>query len=381
MKPETLSRLFDYAVRIRRRLHEYPETGFDLPLTTALVAAELDAMGIACTNRYGTCSIVAELGQGDELLAVRADMDALPVDEVVDVPFRSKHPGKMHACGHDMHTAVLLAVAGYLKAHESELHRRVRLIFQPSEEGQISGAEMMVKNGVMDGVDRIICTHCENMLDAGLIGVCPGDYQAACVPATITFTGRASHATLPENGIDAIAMAHDAYARMKAMVAQEAGERPYIWSVGRFSGGTVHNVIADRCAMDISFRFYDMVLEARVQERVRTICDEVAERCGGGVIYDWHISTGPVHNDPAMTAAFAQCCTAAGLDVRPIPRRMSSEDFGWYLAKRPGMIFRFGTRNEAQGCTTTAHCSDFKPDETGMQSAIRAFCAYIFSRN
>lgn len=375
-----LDALFAYAVGIRRQLHEYPEVGFDLPRTTALVAAELDAMGIAYTEKYGMCSLAADIGQGEKLIALRADMDALPVNEDVDLPFRSKIPGQMHACGHDAHTAILLAVAKHLKAHEAELPCRVRLIFQPSEEGQQSGAEMMVKNGVMDGVDHIICTHCENMLEAGLLGACAGDYQAACVPATISFIGRASHATLPENGVDAIAMAAEAYARMKNMVAQEAGDRPYIWSVGRFSGGHVHNIIADRCEMDISFRFYDMTLEPRVQAKVREICGEIAARYGGAVEYDWHVSTGSVYNDPALVQAFIRKCGQAELPVQEIPRRMSSEDFGWYLAKRPGLIFRFGTRNEAEGCTATAHCSDFKLDENGMRAPIAAFCAYVMGK-
>ena len=220
MTQAELNSLFAYAVDIRRKLHAYPEVGFDLPRTTALVDAELRAMGIEPTGKYGMCSLVGDIGQGEKLIALRADMDALPVNEDVDLPFRSQIPGQMHACGHDAHTAILLAVARHLKAHEAELPCRVRLIFQPSEEGQQSGAEMMVKNGVMDGVDHILCTHCENMLEAGLLGVRAGDYQAACVPATISFLGRASHATLPQNGVDAIAMATEAYVRMKQMAGR-----------------------------------------------------------------------------------------------------------------------------------------------------------------
>lgn len=182
--------LYDYAVTIRRQLHEYPEVGFDLPRTAALVSGELSRMGIAHTGRYGTCSVVADLGQGETCIALRADMDALPVEEKVDLPFRSQIPGAMHACGHDSHTGVLLAVARYLKQHEAELPCRARLIFQPSEEGQISGAQMMVENGVMDGVDHIVCTHCENALDAGVLGYRAGDYMAACIPATLRFLGK-----------------------------------------------------------------------------------------------------------------------------------------------------------------------------------------------
>lgn len=379
MEQAMLDALYDYAVAIRREIHEYPEVGFELPRTTALVEAELTKMGIVHTGSYGTCSVVADVGAGDFCLALRADMDALPVEEKVDVPFRSKIPGAMHACGHDSHTAVLLAVAKYLKAHEAELPCRVRLIFQPSEEGAISGAEMMVDHGVMDGVDLILASHCENDLQSGLIGCRAGDYQAACIPATIRFLGKTAHATKPEQGVDAIAMAHEAYARLKTMVKEEAGDARYIWSVGRFSGGHVHNVIADCCEMDISFRFYDMDFAGRVEKRVHEICTQIAAAYGGSTQVDFHMSTGPVYNDEAMVQAFTAALGRSGVAVQEIPLRMSSEDFGWYLLKAPGMLFRFGTRNEATGCTALAHCNDFCIDESGMKAAIRAFVTFVMN--
>ena len=205
-----INELYAYAVTIRRKLHAYPEIGFALDKTVALVTDELEKMGLCPTHKYGKGSVVAELGQGEKIIAIRADMDALPVEEKTDLPYKSKIKGQMHACGHDAHTAILLAVAKYLKDNERELNLKVRLIFQPSEEGQISGAKMMVDNGVCDGVDHIICTHCENAMDTGKIGICYGDYMAACIPATICFKGRTSHATLPEYGIDAVAMAVEA---------------------------------------------------------------------------------------------------------------------------------------------------------------------------
>lgn len=377
MNSARLEQLYEYAIDIRRQIHQYPEVGFDLPKTTALVAEELRCMGIEYTQQYGTCSLSADIGQGDICIALRADMDALPVEEKTGLPYTSKVPGKMHACGHDAHTAVLLAVAKYLKEHETELRCRVRLIFQPSEEGAISGAKMMVDNGVMDGVDLIVTTHCDNSFEAGLIGLHAGDYQAACIPATIRFIGKSAHAAIPEGGIDAIGMAAEAYAEMKQMVAWEAGDIRYIWSVGRFQGGHVHNVIADKCELDISFRFYDMDFADRVGKQVFAICDKAAGRYGGKVEYDWHMSTGPVINNPELTEAFRVIAENNGLSTCEIPSRMSSEDFGWYLEKAPGMLFRFGTRNESLGCTALAHKSEFCMDESGMKSAIHAFIAFV----
>lgn len=373
----TLTDLYEYALGLRRQLHEYPEIGFDLPRTVQLVSGELQKMNITYTHAYGKGSVVAELGQGEKCIALRADMDALPVEEKTDLPYKSKIPGQMHACGHDAHTAILLAVAKYLKEREQALPCKVRLIFQPSEEGAVSGAKMLVEHGVMDGVEHIICAHCENTLESGKIGIHYGDYMAACIPVTIRFHGRTSHATAPQSGIDAVAMAVEAYGKMKATVARKAGQSKYIWSVGRLQGGHVHNVIADLCEMDISFRFYDVELAKRIEHHVRTICNEIAGRYGGSAELLWNMSTGPVHNDKSIVEHFANVAKSAGLPIGIMPQKMSSEDFGWYLTKAPGMLFRFGTRNEALGCTTSAHRNDFRIDEAGMKTAIQAFCAYV----
>ena len=373
-----MEELLRYAIEIRRNIHEYPEVGFDLPRTTALVTEELEKMGYVPSHEYGTCSVVADIGTKGERIAVRADMDALPVTEINDLPYKSKVAGKMHACGHDSHTAVLLAVAKYLKAHENELSRRVRLLFQPAEESAVSGAKMMMDNGVLEGVDEVICTHCDNTVDVDELTLCPGDYMAACVPLRITFFGKTSHAAFPQNGIDAVAMGVDAYGAMKEAVKEEAGDVPYIWCNGRLSGGTAHNVIPDRCEMDISFRFYDMDFAARVEARIKKICEEIAARYGGRCEIDWSMSTVPVHNETARALCFEETVQKAGMKVNRVPPRMSSEDFGWLLCKVPGFIFRFGTRNESLGCVGPSHKNTFMIDENGMASAIRAFLEYIY---
>ena len=373
-----MDELFDYAVRCRRYLHENPETNFDLPKTVAFVCGELERAGIDYTTKYGKGSVVAEVGPQDaEMLALRADMDALPVEEKTGLPFASKTPGKMHACGHDSHTAVLLAVARALKSREKELRHRIRFIFQPSEEGPVSGAKMMLDNGVLEGVSTVICTHCENPLQTGYIGVRAGDYMAACVPLTLEFFGKTCHATMPDGGINAIAMAHEAYTRLEQAVGQLAEDRPYIWSVGTFQGGTAHNVIADYCKMDISFRFYDMEFCRRVHEKLEQICGDIAQRYGGSYKHNWHVSTVAVHNDRATTEAFTRILSEHGFALKTMDRRMSSEDFGWFLQAVPGMIFRFGTGTKGHG---KPHQNDFVLDEAGMKTAIDAFVTFALNQ-
>ena len=373
----TANEYCEYAVEIRRILHQYPEIGFNLERTVALVSEELDKAGIPYTYKYGKSSVVAELGKGNTTIALRADMDALPVEEKTSLSYKSKIPGQMHACGHDAHTAILLAVAKYLKKNENKLNCKIRLIFQPSEEGQVSGAKMMVDNGVMNGVDHIICTHCANTIDAGKLGTCAGNHMAACIPATIRFFGKSSHATLPQFGIDANAMAIEAYRQMKEAVDSEAGSDSYIWCVGRISGGHVHNVISDLCEMDISFRFYDMDFAKRVEKSIKTICTSVAESFGGKCEINWNISTGPVYNNEDITYNFEKILSEENIHFENIKSRMSSEDFGWYLTKVPGMLFRFGTGGKDN--TTVAHNNDFYINEEGMKTAIHAFCAYVMN--
>lgn len=376
--------LFQYMSDLYHRLHQCPELGFDLYETTAIVAAELDAMGIPYTKEFGQCSLVGTIGnkEGVPTIGLRADMDALPVDELVDVPFKSRNPGAMHACGHDSHTAILLTTAKALKEREAELSCNVKLFFQPSEECAVSGAKMMVDNGCLGGVDAVLATHCEPTLDANTIGYYSGDYMAACIPICLKFYGIASHATLPENGVDAIAMAVESYHRLKEMVKEEAGDRTYIWSVGQFAGGEVHNVICDEVTQQISFRYYDEAFAMRVMERAEAICQDIAAKFGGRAELQWRISTVALHNDEALTQKL--CQVVSDLDsvmLQQMVQKKSSEDFAWFLRQVPGVIFRYGSGNKAKGWTATAHRPDFRIDEEGMKAAVLTFVNFVLEYN
>lgn len=371
---------YDYAVACRRELHRHPETLFDLEHTVAFVRARLEELGIAWAEA-GPSSVTAWIGPEDAGTAIglRADMDALPIQEQTGLEYASETSGKMHACGHDAHTAILLTVARVLKRHEAELKVRVKLLFEPSEEGEISGAKSMVEHGAADDIDLVLATHCNNDVPVGCIGVRAGDFMAACNPITLTFHGKTAHATLPEQGVDAIAMAWEAYGALKAIAAAEAGvDTVYIFSMNYFHGGTAHNVISDRCELKISFRYYDRDFAARVEEKCLAKCREIANRYGGTVEANWYCSAPPVYNAPELTEQFRGAVeqTLPGRLVE-LALRKSTEDFSWFLQKKPGLLFHFGTRNEQTGCTTLAHCSDFRIDERGMEYAAEAFLAFV----
>ena len=372
--------LFAQAVADRRWLHAHPEVDFDLEQTAAYIRSRLDGIGVLHEGDYGTCAVCAHVGDVSgrlPIVALRADMDALPIQEASGVPYASLHPGKMHACGHDSHAAVMLAVARVLKSMEGDLPCGVRMFFQPSEEGVLSGARMMVEHGAMDGVACVVGLHCENTLPTGTIGLHAGDYMAACAPVEIAFIGRPAHAALRTGGVDAVAMAVRAYDAMARAVAEEAGERPYIWSVGCFNGGTAHNIIPGRCELKITFRYFDQAFADRAMTRVEAVCAAIAANAGGSAEVKWHVSAPPVINDAAIVERLGRAARARGLPVVQMPSRMSSEDFSWYLTKAPGALFRFGTRNEALGSTMLAHRADFCIDEDGMRAAIEAFVAFV----
>lgn len=374
--------LFQYVIDLRRTIHRHPEIGVDCPVTAALIKRELESAGIEYSEEFCENSVVGYIGHdpNKKTLALRADMDALPVTEKSGVPFASEIPGKMHACGHDSHTAILIGVAKTLKAEEDSLSCNVRLVFQPSEECEVSGAHIMTDNGVMNGVDCIMGIHCEPTMMAGEVGIRPGRYMAACMIVNIVFHGRTSHATRPEGGIDAIRQAYESYEKIASIVKEEAAGEEYVWSVGRFEGGTAHNVIADRCELEISFRYYNEEFALRAINRVKAECELIAARFGGTVDVDYCISTHPVFNDPALSEQFTEFYEKeTGKKPVLMPIRMSSEDFSWYLRKAPGFIARFGTGNEAGDCCAPAHRNDFKINEEGIRSGIEAFLS--FARN
>ena len=203
----------DYIISLRHEIHEYPEIGFDLPKTIAVVKRELENLGIEYTTRYGESSVVGIINPDKKhfTIGIRADMDALLIEEKTDLPFKSKIKGQMHSCGHDAHTAMLLGTAKALKAMEDKIACRVMLVFQPSEEGIRSGAEELVNGGLMDEIDVIVGLHIENWLESGKIGACAGASMASSRNFRIDFYGATAHASLPQSGKDALACAVRTY--------------------------------------------------------------------------------------------------------------------------------------------------------------------------
>ena len=361
----------EYILALRHEIHEYPELEFDLPRTLAVVRRELDALGIPYTEQYGRSSIVGYLNPDckDFTIGIRADMDALPLTEKTDLPYASKIPGSMHACGHDAHTAMLLGTAKALKALEKELKCRVLLVFQACEEGSDSGAREMVKDGLMDEIDLIIGMHIENWLEVGTVGVGEGACMAASHPIHIEFFGKTAHASLPQSGANALAMAVNTYTGIQTMLATRIDPfAKYICCVGQLTAGHTDNVIPDYAQMKISLRSYDTALESFIVENIRAIAENAAKVQGGTVKFHHETKALPVINHPVVRQAVLESAAkvVGERNIAPMPIKMSSEDFSFFVDKKPGAFIRLGTRNAAKGCVTLPHNNDFLLDEDAL---------------
>lgn len=360
-----------YIISLRREIHEYPEVGFDLPKTIAVVKRELDSLGIAYTEAYGESSVVATINPDKKhfTIGIRADMDALLIDEKVDLPYRSKIEGQMHACGHDAHTAMLLGTAKALKQMENQISCRVMLVFQPSEEGVRSGAAELVKGGLMDEIDVIIGLHIENWLPSGCLGICKGSSMASSRNFRLDFYGSTAHASLPQSGVDALATAIRTYNNMQYMLSREINPfSKYICSVGKLSGGTTQNVVADHAYMLGTIRTFDMELDAFLIRRIEEIANNAAAEVGAKAVLDTSLQAHVLYNNPyisELVLASGEKVVGADRIVR-MPEKLSSEDFSHYLTKKPGVYLRLGTRNEEKGCVTLPHNNDFLIDESAF---------------
>ncbi len=371
-----------YILAIRRELHKYPELAFDLPKTLALIRRELDSMVIPYTEEYGKSSIVAFINPDctDFSIGLRADTDALPLTEKTGLPYASQHPGIMHACGHDAHTAMLLGAAKALKTMEKDLCCKVVLLFQACEEGELSGAKLMVQDGVMDLVDVIVGMHIENWLETGTVGICPGVSMAASHPLRIEFFGKTAHATLPQSGVDALSMAVETYNGIAAMKATQMNPfDKYVCTVGMLAAGSTDNVIPDYAEMKISLRTFDTKLETFIVENIRTIAENAAARRGGTIAFHEDTKALPLCNDPLVSRQLLESAAKiVGQEkIVTMPEKLSSEDFSFYVSQKPGAFLRLGTKNAAKGCTTLPHNNDFMLDEDALPLGSQIFVQFI----
>ena len=379
--------LQEYMIQLRRDLHQIPEVGYDLPETSAYVAAELDRLGIPYERSGRDSSLIAEIagGRPGKTIALRADMDALPIAEATDIPFPSRHEGRMHGCGHDAHMSMLLGAARVLATHREEIPGTVRLIFQTAEE-QSRGAQVVIENGGIDGVDAVFGTHIGSIVDktipAGTFIVPSGCCMAAFDKFIIRVKGIGCHGSTPEKGVDPINIAAHIILALQALNAREVkATRPLVLTLGMIQGGSQYNVIPGDVTIEGTIRTLEEDLRQFIARRIGEIAQATAAVFGGSVEYEMVWGAPPVTNEDSMQQLAARAAQAVLGEERVITKLeapiMGGEDFAYYLEKVPGTFMFLSSSNPAKGTDQPHHCPQFNIDEDVLWMGAAVFVRIV----
>jgi amidohydrolase len=391
MSPSTLdARLLDRAldgiapemVAFRRDIHAHPELAWNEVRTSAAVAEQLRQSGLGASMLPGGTGLVCDvLGDSNgPQVALRADLDALPIDDKKDVAYRSCTPGVAHACGHDVHTAVVLGVGMGLArlAATGDLPGRVRLLFQPAEEVMPGGAQAMLQMGALDGVQRVFALHCDPRVDAGSVAVREGPITAATDLLTVRLSGPGGHTARPQLTVDLVAALADLVVRTPAVLSRRVDPRAglsLVW--GRISAGSAANVIPQSGEAAGSVRTLDPLAWKTAEQLVPQIIREVVAPYQADVDVEYLQGVPPAVNDSVATVAFRAAASAAlGLEaVQETQQSMGAEDFAWMLDRVPGVLARLGVRRPGTIDAPDLHRGDFDVDESAIACGTRVLMA------
>lgn len=371
---EEALKIKDEIVAWRRDFHMYPELKYEEERTSRIVEEHLRDWGYSI-KRVGT-GVIADIGEGGKTVALRADMDALPVQEENDVPYKSKIPGKMHACGHDAHTAMLLGAAKIIAEHRDELNGRVRLIFQPAEEGG-NGALKMIEGGALEGVDAIFGLHVWMDLPSGIIGIREGPFLAGAGIFNGKIIGKGGHGASPHESIDPVPITAEAVLAFQTIVSRNLDPiENGVVSVTSIHGGTAFNVIPEEVEFKGTIRFFKREVGEMIQRRMNEILEGVTRAHGARYELSVEELTPPTVNDKKMAEFARKVAEKYGLKYGEVPPTMGAEDFSFYLQKVPGAFLALGIRNEEKGIVYPHHHPKFDVDEdvlhlgTAMEVAL-----------
>jgi amidohydrolase len=349
----------------RREFHMHPELGFQETRTAARVAQEMESLGYRVRTGVGRTGVVAELGQGHPIIAIRADMDALPIQEANDVPYASRVPGVMHACGHDAHTAIGLGVATLLT--QETFPGTVRFLFQPAEEvgdeEGISGAPRMVEDGAMEGVDAVLAVHVNVAVPVGDITIEAGPASAGVDTFYATIIGRGGHGAMPHIVVDPIYIAAQIILALHGIVSRRLHPTaPAVISIGSIHGGQAENVIPGRVEMSGTIRFMEVEVQKQIHAEIERALG-IAQALGGDYALEFELGGLPMINDAGVVQLLREVGTALlGAGHLQAPKvEMGAEDFGVFSDLAPGAMFMLGCRIE--GDERKAHSARFDIDE------------------
>lgn len=375
--------LFKYTRDLRRDFHRHPELGFQEVRTAGIVARELTDLGLEVSTGVGKTGIVATLEGGslEPVVLVRFDMDALPIQEETGAEYASQTPGIMHACGHDGHTAVGLAVARMLDARKGELVGTVKFVFQPAEEG-LGGAEAMIADGVLENPRPDLCLslHMWNKKPVGWIGVTPGPTMSASDKFTVKIFGRGGHSAAPDLAIDPIVAAAQVISALQNIVARNVNPlESAVVTVTSIIGGKAFNVIPETVELKGTIRTYNPEIRKLVLERFETIITGVAEALSCRAEVDLRRVTPAVVNDPAMARRVQEVAARVFPDatIDNQERTMGSEDMAYMMEDIPGCYFFVGSANHESGLDAAHHHPKFDFDENALPRAAALMASAV----
>ena len=377
---------FEAIQKVRRHLHQYPELSYQEKETGRYIAAQLEGLGIQHEHGVADNGVVALINEQDakkRTIALRADIDALPISEQNNVPYKSKHEGVMHACGHDVHTASLLGTARILNELRFDFEGCIKLIFQPAEERLPGGASIMIKEGVLKNPSpkQIFGQHVHPPLAVGKVGFCPGKYMASTDELYLTIKGRGGHGALPQECIDPITITAQVLVALQQIVSRMAPPTiPSVLTFGKInSDGGATNVIPNIVRLEGTFRTMNEEWRKKAHKKMRKVARSVAK--GFGAACDLEIKKGyPVlHNDHELThqAKHLAMDYLGEENVVDLPIRMTAEDFAYYSQEMPACFYRLGTGNEERGLISPIHTNTFDVDEHCLEvgSGLMAWLA------
>ncbi|MEZ4886922.1 MAG: M20 family metallopeptidase [Chitinophagales bacterium] len=373
---QLISDSFQEIIDIRRHIHANPELSFHEYKTSAFIQQKLTEFGIPFDNNIAENGVVGYIRgkkPNKKVVALRADFDALPIEEANDVPYKSQNHGVMHACGHDAHTASLLGASKALKHIEGELEGTVKLIFQPAEERLPGGASLMIKAGVLENPtpSGILGQHVHPILEAGKVGFCPGMSMASADEIDMTIYGSGGHGAMPHTTVDPIVITSHIITALQQIVSRNCS--PIIPSVLTFgyiqSKGGTYNIIPDAVSLKGTFRTMNEEWRFEAHKLMTRMATMMATSMGGKCDFDIAVGYPFLINDTNLTNR----CKEAAIEylgkenVVDIPQRMTSEDFAYYTQEIKGCFYRLGVRNEARGITSGVHTPTFNIDEEALK--------------
>tara|TARA_Y100000590_G_scaffold448947_1_gene586350 strand:- start:620 stop:1783 length:1164 start_codon:yes stop_codon:yes gene_type:complete len=364
-----IKKIEDLIIYWRQDFHQYPELSFEEYRTADVISKELHSMGIEPKVNIGKTGVIADLKFGDgKKIGLRADMDALPIQETNNIKFKSKNDGVMHACGHDGHMAMLLGVAKALTQNENKYNGTIRFIFQPAEEGQ-GGARYMIKDGCLDGLDEIYGLHLWNYQPLGEVGVKDGPVMAAADMFDIKIKGIGGHGAAPQGTIDTIIVASYLIQALQTIVSRNTNPLDNtVITIGEIRGGHNFNVIADEVELSGTTRAYTEENRNLIKTRMTEIIHGIASSFNAEIVFNYKDGYPPTINHTAPTEKVLEASRkVVGKKAGDLYLSMGGEDFAYYLQQVPGCFFFIGSApNENKLFETPHHCSHFNMDERAL---------------